>query len=189
MAILDKLKNFIQDLDEKQFLRYLAGLFITLVILMSLILFFNYRKVHGLKKRIVQINNNRTSLQAILTTYERVKQQKADVAAMLEKDKNFKIVGYMDTLLNSLNLTGNRSNYTQSSEVKESLPEYIEVKLVTNFTSLNTRQLVELLHEIEKNERIYTKELEITRSPSTPTLDVVLTIATLEARTQGTETE
>ncbi len=189
MVILDQLKNFIQDLDEKQFFRYLAGLLLTLVLLISMILFFNYRKVHTLKKDIARINNNRSTLQSILTTYERVKQQKADVAAMLEKDKNFKIVGYMDMLVNSLNLGSFRTNYTQSSEVKESLPEYIEIKLVTNFTDLNTRQLVELLHEIEKNERIYTKELEITRSASKSALDVVLTIATLQARTEGAETE
>lgn len=189
MVVLDKLKDFIQELDEKTFYTYLIGFLVAIVLLMSTTMFFNYRKVHALKKRISRINNNRKSLQDILTTYERVKQQKADVASMLDKDKNFKIVGEVDTVLTSLNLINNRTSYNQSSEVKESLPEYTEIRLVIQLADLNTKQLVELLHEIEKNERIYTKELEITRSPSKPSIDVTLSIATLQARTESTETE
>lgn len=189
MVIFTKFKNFIQDLDEKQFYTYLAAYIGSIVLLMSLLMFMHYRKVYTLKKKISRINNNRRAAQDILSTYERVKQQKAYVAAMLEKDKNFKIVGYIDSVLANLNLTSNRSSYTQNAEAKESLPEYTEIRLVIHLVDLNMRQLVELLHEIEKNERIYTKELEIMRSTTKPAIDVTLTVATLQERTQGTETE
>lgn len=181
--MVEKFKAFIQDLDDREFYRYLAVFLAALVLIMGGIVFFNYRTTAQLKKRITRLNNNRHALQEILTTFERVKQQKADVAAILEKDKTFKIVGYLDQLIGTLNLTQHRAGLQQSEESLEHLSEYNEIKLIVSFADMNMRQLVELLREIEKNERIYIKELEITKSGGRPAIDVRLTIATLQART------
>jgi hypothetical protein len=187
--MLDKVKSFIQELEERDFYKYLAGFLVGIVLLMALIVYLGQRKITLLKKRANKINTQRQSLQEILTTFERVKQQKADVAAILEKDKTFKIIGYLDHVIASMNLGANKAGGVQQSEEPlEHLPEYSEIKVVVPFTNLNMKQLAELLQEIEKNERIYTKELDITKSPSKPTIDATLTIATLQARTEaGTE--
>lgn len=188
MALLDKLKDFIQELDDKSFYQYLAIFIGSVVLLLGIIWYANYRKITVLRKRMVLVNKNRQKLQDVLSTFEKVKHEQADVAAFLEKERAFKIVGFMDNLLASLNLSGNKVNYTQSEEVKVSLPEYTEIKLVVTLSGLSTRQLAELLHEIEKNERIYIKDLEITKSPSQPAIDVTFTLGTLQARAHG-ETE
>lgn len=183
--MLDKLRSLIQDLDRREFYRYLAIFLGSVVFLMIIILYMGQRKISALKKRVTKINVSRQNLQEVLTTFERVKQQKADVAAILEKDKNFKIVGYLNQLISSLQLDGNKAGgFQQSEEPLEHLPEYNEIKIVVPFTNLNMQQLAELLHELEKNERIYTKQLEITKSPTRPTIDASLTIATLQARAE-----
>lgn len=187
MVIIDKLKAFVQELDDKTFYTYLTAFLAGIVFVLGIVMFMSFNKITKLRSRVKQVNYNRQTIQELLTKFEKVKQQKAEVAAILEKDKNFKIVGYLDSLLAKLGLTQNKTNYTQSSENKESLPEYIEIKLVVQLTDLNMRQLVDLLHEIEKTERIYTKELEITRSATKPSIDVTLTIATLQPRAEGTE--
>lgn len=187
--MFDSLKQFIEGLDEKDFYKYLAGAIIAIVIIMGLILFVNYRSISALKKRTNRLNTNRQAVQEILTTFERVKQQKAAVASILEKDKTFKIVGYLDELIARLGLTPHKTGTMQQSEEPlEHLPEYNEIKIIVPFTDMNMRQLTELLNEIDKNERIYTKELDIVKSPTKPSLDVTLTIATLQARTE-TEAE
>jgi len=188
MAILDKLKSYIQDLDDKTFYQYSAIVLGSIILIVSVIWYASYRKISFLKKRIVTVNKNRQKLQETLYTYEKVKQQQAHVATLLEKDRNFKIVGFMDNLLSQLNLTSHKINYHQSEEVKVSLPEYTEIKLVVTLQGLNMKQLVDLLHQIENNERIYIKDLDITKSTSRPAIDVVFTVGTLQARAQeGTE--
>jgi ribosomal protein S17E len=62
------------------------------------------------------------------------------------------------------------------------------VLLNAKFDTMNMRQLCELLDAVEQNKRIYTKELEIIKSKKVPnTIDVNLTIATLQAKPETTE--
>ncbi len=48
------------------------------------------------------------------------------------------------------------------------------------FAAMTMQQLVDLLYKIEQNERVYTKDLKITKKSKSPTIDVSLVIATLE---------
>jgi hypothetical protein len=183
MVIINRLKNFIEELDERNFYHYLGGFLAVVVVLMLGIVYLQYSNVTALKKKIARLNRNRDSAQTILIKFEHVKQQKAEVAAILEKDKTFKIVGALNTILNELGLQPNKASHTTVTQNLESLPEYNEVRLTVNLVNLNTKQLTELLQEIEKNERMYSKDLEITKNIK-PTIDVTLTVATLLLRTQ-----
>ena len=186
MIFLQRLKTFIQELDARTFYTYLLAFIGTVVLLMSGVLYFQYRSIKNLKKRMARVNNSRQTVQEILTNFEKVKQQKMDVDELLDKEKNFKIIGYIDQVITKLELTENKAgNIQQSEDFLVHLPKYSEIKIVVPFINLDMRQLAELLHEIEKNERIYTKELEITQSPTKPVIDVILTIATLQPRTAG----
>ena len=188
MVLLDKLRSFIQDLDDKTFYQYVAIGMGSIILLIGLIWYTSYRKISFLKKRVMTVNKNRQKLQETLYTFEKVKEQQAHVATVLEKDRTFKIVGFMDSLLTRLNLASNKLNYHQSEEIKVSLPEYTEIKLVVTLQGLNMKQLVDLLQEIDANERIYIKELDITKSTAKPAIDVTFTVGTLQARAQE-ETE
>lgn len=184
MAIFDQLKDFIDDLDEKNFYRALIITITVIVLIITGILYLQQRKVAALKKRITLINKNRRTVQEILTKFEKVKKQKDEVAGVLEKDKSFKILGEFDKILQAANLSAHKASHTILTESLESLPEYNEVRLVVSLTDLNMRQLTELLQEIEKNERIHIKDLEITKN-SKPSFDANLTVATLLSKTQA----
>jgi hypothetical protein len=183
--MLERLRSFIGELEERDFYKYSAIALALIVLSMAGILYIGHQRIVLLKKRAKRIDVQRQELQEILTNVERVKQQKADVAAILDQDKTFKIIGYLDSLIASLNLAQNKAGgIQQSEEPLEHLSEYNEIKVVVSFTDLNMKQLAELLHELEKNERIYTKELEIVKSPAKPAIDATLTIATLQSRTE-----
>lgn len=186
--MFQRLRTFIQELDERGFYKYAVGFLIIITLGLGGIMYTSHYKIKNLQKRIKRVNTSRQNLQDILSTFEEVKQQKAEVAEILDKSKTFKIVGYIDQLIASLNLTRYKAGaITQSEESLDYLPEYSEIKAVIPFAQMNMVQLAELLHEIEKKERIYTKELDITKSRTGNTIDVTLTIATLQARAQTTE--
>ncbi len=115
-----------------------------------------------------------------------VKKQKAIVDEILNENKSFKLLGYFDEITNKLGIDKNVKEKSTSENTLEILTAkgYKEVRVNATFTELNTRQLAELLDEFEKNERIYTKNLEITKSSKTPTIDVEIVIATLQPETE-----
>ena len=62
----------------------------------------------------------------------------------------------------------------------------IEIKLDVSFGDINMKELVELLYKIEQNERVYTKDLKITKNLKKPSIDVSMVIATFEATAPST---
>ena len=117
-------------------------------------------------------------MKRILTRAASVQQQRKEVDAILEEDKDFKIGGYFKDVLTKLVLTSKKAVESPSQIDREG--KYRESILNVKFTDMDMKQLSELLNEIEKNKRIFTKELEVTTSRKTPQkIDVNLTIATL----------
>ncbi len=189
MNLIEKSKNFILSLDEKTFKKYSYIIIAIILVLVGLILYRHYSKIGKLKKELQTINRSREEAQIILTKDVQVKKQKKIVDEILEKGKNFKIVQYFDSTTNALRLSNNVKDKKVSVNELENLrtKEYSEVKLDATLTAIDTKQLVELLNEFEKNERIYTKNLEIIKSNKVPALDVNITIATLQPKTEEVE--
>jgi hypothetical protein len=185
MMQLEKLKQYLYELDERTLYSYLIGCIATIAVIMGLVVFLQYRTINTITKKIKGLNVQRIDAQEILTRFQRVTQQKESVESVLEKDKNFKIVGYVDTLLSSLQLIQNKGPYQQSTEPLEGHDNYDEVTVVVPLNEITMRNLAEFLNEIEKNERIYIKQLDISKSTSKPAIDVVTTLATLQARIPG----
>jgi uncharacterized membrane protein YhiD involved in acid resistance len=185
MNHLDQLKQYLNQLEERTFYNYVIGIVAGLLILMGLTVFMQYRNNTQLKKQAAKLNNYRDTAQELLSRYERVREQEQNVKRLLEQDKNFRIVGYLDTTLAQLQLAPHKTASTQTSEPLEHPANYTEITVNLTLSDINMRQLAELLREIEKNERIYTKSLEISKSTTRPTIDVAMTIATLQPRTEG----
>jgi hypothetical protein len=185
MTQLDRIKQFFDQLEERTFYHYVAGILIGMALLMGITVFFQYRTQATLKKQAARLNSYRENAQELLSRYNRVREQEQAVTAVLEQDKNFRIVGYLDATLATLQLTANRTGSAQTSEPLEHPANYNEITVNLTLSDINMRQLAELLREIEKNERIYTKSLEITKSPTKPTIDVALAVATLQPRVEG----
>lgn len=179
MEALEKIKNFIENLEEKKFYKYLIGTLGILILILMLIVFRHYRTVQRLKKRINSINEIREEeVKKILHQADLVEKQRKEVDAMLAEDEDFKIGGYLKNLLEKLGLSDKKTVESPSQIDRED--NYRESILAIKFTDMDMKQLTELLNEIEQTRRIYTKELEIMKSRKTPDkLEVNITIATL----------
>lgn len=169
-------------MEQKRVYQYIAGILVTISVLALVILYIRSSYVDKALNRLSDINEQREQIKRIITNAEKIKKQRAQVNAMLAKDESFKISSYLLTVLQKLHLSekttiGGHSQVDRENGYRESMRK---IELV----GMNMKELSELLNELEQNERIYIKELEIVRSSRTPqTIDVMLSVATLEPRT------
>ncbi len=184
MNILVKFRDFIYAREEKEIYTYI-GIIIGIVVLIMGILLYTYTsRASNWQTKIKRINKQREETRTILQKYEMVKQQKTEVDTILAKDSSFKIKEYFTGVITELGLTPYNTKPAEVSEPQDLTSDYAEIKLDAGFTELTTKQLTDLLYKIEQNERVYTKELVITKALKTPTIDVTLVIATLQPKAE-----
>lgn len=181
-------KNYLDTLDVKEFKKYALIALACIVALLSFLIFSYYRSAAHLKTQISAINKKRKDVQGMLERYERVKKQQIEVNTILAKDKSFKIAQYFENLLTKLGIGSNKAQEPETLP-KDVLDGYTEWTLYANLVNLNTKKLSELLYAIEQEERIYTKELEIEKSKKSQTINVKITIATLEQKQELQKSE
>ncbi len=178
---LTSIRNIIQDLDKKEFQRYLMIFFGIFYALIALLLYFQKRQMWNLEAKLKRVNQQRDEVRSILQEHALINQQRAAVDAILAKDKNFKLPQYFDLLTKHLGLFGYMSKEPVVSE-HDLNNGYDEVQLDSAFKDLDIKQVTDLLYKIEQNDRVYTKEIALAKSPKAPKLDVSLVIATLQPK-------
>ena len=114
----------------------------------------------------------------MLNRAERVQKERAEVMTLLEEDPNFNIKAYIQEVLEHIGIAGNMS---AENVVVTSSDENHQVDVATyQLAGITMKQLTEFLNELENNKRIFTKELDISKSKKVPrTIDVGITIATI----------
>lgn len=179
MKFLHTITTFVQELDEQHFKRYLLIACAAATIIFGLGVYFYYSTTDALLKQLEDVNDVREGdLKKTLTRSKELRQAGAAIDATLAKTPDFKIKGYFLDLMKKLNLESMMSSAEPSHVDRDK--DYREITLKATFTDMNMKQLTELLRELEKSDRISTKELEITQSKRSSAINVVLTIGTLE---------
>jgi hypothetical protein len=181
MMVLNYLNEKISALDKKDFYKYLLILIGVILLFIALLMFQYFRVTSRIKKQIRNINSLREDVRVVLSKYEQIQKQRKAVDAILSEEEDFNIVGYFNDVVNQLNLSGNKKEERSSQVDRED--NYRESVINVTFVDMNMKQLCELLNVIENKARIFTKELEITKSKKSPTIEVNLTIATLSPKT------
>ena len=185
MDILHPISDYFSTRDTKQFNTMMYAILGTIVILIAAILFFYYRSMFRLKKEITQINKKRTEVQQLLQRSDQVQKQRIEVDAVLAKEKDFKISQFFDKVLKEASILQSQTQPpTIASE--DVLDNYTQWTLDATIKNINMKKLTELLNIIEQNERVFTKELEISRASSPTKINVRLVIATLEQKEEIT---
>lgn len=178
------LKQFfiqIQKIDQKKIYQGMAGTLGALLLVIGLIIFYYYSSIAELRRKIDLVNESREEIRTILTKQEQVQQQHKTVNALLAEDPNFKIGGYFKNILEKLNLTEKNKKYV--TEPIEREDNYRETILNAEFVDMSMKELTELLSVIEQSARVYTKELEISKSKKTAhKINVKLVIGTLQPK-------
>jgi hypothetical protein len=187
MTFLEPIKSFINKTDSKTFSYYIIGYATGCILLCILIIFYYYRSVGTLQRKIRNINAAREEVLVILEKDSSVQQQRSMVEETLAKDMDFKIGGYFKNLLIKLNLRDKEvAEETSTADLEEN---YRKSELSAKFEDMSMRDLTELLQELEQNSRIATNRLEITQSKKKPkTIEVSLTISTLLPKIESTVT-
>jgi len=188
MEFLNKIRDFVQDLEEKDFYKYLGITLLVFVAILSFMVYRYYSNVNYYKDLIEGgegINEQREELVNILKRSAVVKRQKKEVDEILKKEEDFKIIGYFNDLLKKLKL----SSYKKDENVmqKELDENYKMSELNARLVSMDMKQLCELLKELEDKKRINIKSLEIKRSQKKKgAIDVDIIISTLLPKASGT---
>src|SRR3990167_7844160 len=181
MEIIEKIYTYISNLEEKRFYQYIIGFLCAIGLVMLLVMFQYYRSVRHLKLNIARINELREEARSILTKGLVVEKEQQEINAIIAKEENFKIAGYFEDLLSKQGLSNKKDSLDFTAPIREG--KYRESVLTAKFSGMSMKELTELLQEVDLNRRVFTKELEIAASQSTPnSIDVRLTIATLEPK-------
>ena len=180
------LYDFVTNLDRTQYMRYmLIGLCCILFASGGIVIQY-YRSTGAIKKRIGRLNQYREQTQEILQRAHDVAAQRNSVNELLAEDIDFKIGGYFNELINSLNLS-NKKKGIDTLQTIERDDSYLEQNVTAKFVDMNMKELATLLVELQNNPRIFVRELEIKRAEKIPgTIEVTLIIATLLPTTSGT---
>ncbi|MFC1842437.1 hypothetical protein ACFLYU_02150 [Candidatus Dependentiae bacterium] len=180
MEFLRKIRDFIQDLEEKDFYKYLGIALAVLVLVLSFMVYRYYSNVSSYTREIEEINDLRSGqVRDILTRFEIVKKQREEANEMLKKELDFKIKGYFDKLLKKLNLKEYQKEEGRVIQ-KDISDEYSESEFSVRLDGMDMKQLCELLKELEATPRIKINLLEIRRAKKkSDAIDVDLTLSTL----------
>ena len=172
--LIKKIFNFIFKFQKF----ILLGILILFLILGGLTIYLN---IIG-KQNITKINSQRKNLATLLGKWNNIKAQQKKVETELEKNKNFKLGFYIDNLKRQHNLNAKTGVPTTQQLGKMG---YEEITQTVNIENSNTQKLVELLEQIENNELVYIKKLEII--PLAQTISYALTLATLQPKVSVNE--
>jgi len=176
------IQPLLDRLGAREFQRIAAVILGVVVLLCGLIIFWQHRSVGSLVRKIDVVNEERDTIRTVLERAQLVRQEQERVNKILSENPNFKIGGYFNEVLARLRLTGKK--VTESKAYADRGENYQERSLTASFNDMNMRELVELVDELGKNERIYTKELQINKSKRSPgTVEVTITIGTVMAKT------
>lgn len=185
MELLDKMQAYFNSIDQKRFFQYIIGILGVITLAIALLFFNYYRTVSRLKGEAFAINELREQAKIILDKAQRIKKDQKEIDAVLAQDKNFKIAGYFEDLIEKLGLAQKKSSTEVTTASQEG--KYQESILQSRFTAISMKQLAELLQEVELNKRVFIKELDITPSKKQQnSIDATLTIATLEPKPKET---
>ena len=175
MMLIDSFRDFIRGFDKKEFKLY-AGLYMgACVFLVVGILVRHIYLIRDAKEKMKQLNHARTEVQKVLTDFGQVAEQRTKIDVLLKKDKNFYIQKFFQDLSQRLAITKDANDKASTQKLENG---YTEESLNINLARVTTQQLCELLQGIEKEERIYIKNIEITKAVAKK-INVTMVIATL----------
>lgn len=180
MEFIERLTRFLRRLDERELQRLIGIVLGSITLLLALLMYFYFSTTWNLQRRLQDINQKRKETQSILAKYDIVMQQQKKVDELLKADPTFRIKHFFTVTLQELDLTGRLKKEPEVSS-QDLVTGYRALKLDAQLTNLSMKQLVGLLDKIERNERVYIKEVTITPAKQSQALEIILTIATFEA--------
>lgn len=179
MNVLEKITHLLLSKEQEDFYKYVGGYLIGLFIACSIIVGYYFSAASGLKTSLNSLYKTQQESRHLLEKVKVIEKQKDSVDTLLDTEKNFKIKNYFDELVRTLNLAPHQRKEAEVTEEEILKNQYSEIKLSAQLYGISMKQLCQLLETLEKKERLYTKDLAITKGRG-PTIDISITIGTLK---------
>lgn len=177
MFDMQSVRDYLYGLNKKETMRIMGAFFILFICIISFLLFKHVNLLHNIEQKTQVLNKARRDIQIILTEYEHMKNKKNEVDLILMKDKNFYIKKYYQDTVKELHIV----NESSSSLMTQLWPNgYEEESLQINFLQISMKQLCEFLQSLQTNQRVFVKDLNITKGSIAKKINASLTIATLK---------
>lgn len=185
MTSLQKLKNFLRNLEEKELYIYLSGFFAIFLIFMLLLAFWHSRRISYWNGQLNNLKKQRIETKQLLADHNQVELDRQKVNDILLTDTNFKIRRFYDDLISQLQLMPFKTKDPAEPVSTELEGGEKERVLTADFHDLTMKQVTDILSYIENNQRVYTKKITIDKvSKERPTLNITIDIATIEPSSQ-----
>ena len=178
MMIFDTVRDFIQNLNRKEMIRW-GSLYVGICVALMIGLMVRHVWVgNETYNKMVQLNKSRATIQQIFTKFQIVQQQKNKIDEALKKDKNFNIQKFVQELI----VQKNMASQVSSRFAHEKLPNgYTQESLTLTCTQITTQQLCELILAIEQQTLMYITFVDITHMIHAKKINVSMMVATLRA--------
>jgi hypothetical protein len=172
------LKNFLDTTEEKKVWQYLIAILAGLVLVVGGLVYWHYAKISSLQAQLVVIDKNRARVRVLLEKNRVIKQSRAEIGERLAKDTDFKIKEFFSRIAQEKGADKqlSREPEFQSHDLNNG---YTEIALDVSLSNTTLQMVCDLLYEIGKTRRVYTKDLTITKALKNDTVDVMMVIATL----------
>ncbi len=180
MEFLHPIRDFIKGLEEADYYKYFGAFFGGFLLLFGLLVYIHYSKVHKYQNALKRVESLRSQTKKIVSDYKVVLAQREKVEEILEQNKDFRIGEAYQSIVQKVGLAS-RMHDVSAPTTGESISGKTEVLVTSHFSGINMKQLTDLLSEIAAVQRLYVKELDIKKSPQSQTVDVDITVATLES--------
>ncbi len=185
MDILENIQSFFKNLNKQDFLKFLSIFFAAITGIFALMIYLHYYRVSSYLEELDKAKSEVEKTVQIIKDHKKVVQQNKQVDDILKKtDKNFRIVEAFENISKKLNLESKREATELLATEGTIIADKVEQKLTIKFNGINTKDLTNLLKEIAKIERLYPKELSINKNKDNKTINIEITVATLNQVTK-----
>lgn len=173
-----KIADFIQNLNKKEFQRYLIIALSCIGLLMGSVIFYIYRSSSHLVAEIKKIERFGNKAAEILSEHEKLQKEEERIQVLLDKYKNFDIQGDFEQFFKEQNIVPEAGWGTTIETIN---PKFDEIILSASFRNQTTQKLVEFLQKLDEKEIVYIKNLTI-RSEKNKKITFDISIATKKRR-------
>lgn len=183
---MNLIKNYarkIFNLSRQYFLKLCAVIALCILCVSVLFIYMFYHQKHKLLNNLTTVYKQRNESQDLVFRNNAIKQQEEIVTELLKKNKDFKLLQFFDSTIDQLRLT----KYVISKgspKIESKNSSLSEISLDTKISNINMKQVVEVLQKIEASEIVFIKKLDIKKTGKMPTVDIELTIATLQLKSE-----
>lgn len=175
MEFLDQIIIYIERLDQKKFLQQ-AGIFLACITLVTGgIVYLIETKRNTEIANLKELSELSQKSAKVIRESEKIKLEEERVRALLDDNKNFSIKTYFEQFCRAHEITPEAGWDTETRSI-DGNDMFDEILLPAVFKNQTMEHLVTILNDLDENEIVYIKELEIKNAEQNITF--TLTIAT-----------